>query len=132
MMTQPADGRSIADLLRDLAGGTSTLLRQELSLARAETQDKLHQIIAVLVAMLGGALLAFAGLIILLDALVYGLVEAGMERWLAALVVGGVVALVGLLVAWKAQSDLSATRLAPERSAASFRKDVDMLREQVS
>ena len=131
-MTQAADGRSLADLLRDLAGGTSTLLRQELSLARAETQDKLHQIIAVLVAMLGGALLAFAGLIILLDALVYGLVEAGMERWLAALVVGGVVALVGLLVAWKAQSDLSATRLAPERSAASFRKDVDMLREQVS
>jgi Putative Actinobacterial Holin-X, holin superfamily III len=131
-MTQIAEGRSLADLLRDLAGGTSTLLRQELSLARAETQDKLHQIIAVLVAMLGGALLAFAGLIILLDALVYGLVEAGMERWLAALVVGGVVALVGLLVAWKAQSELSATRLAPERSAASFRKDVDMLREQVS
>jgi len=131
-MTPAPDGRSLADLLRDLAGGTSTLLRQELSLARAETQDKLHQIIAVLVAMLGGALLAFAGLIILLDALVYGLVEAGMERWLAALVVGGVVALLGLLVAWKAQSELSATRLAPERSAASFRKDVDMLREQVS
>ena len=131
-MSQSIDSRSLADLLRDLAGGTSTLLRQELSLARAETQDKLHQIIAVLVAMLGGALLAFAGLIILLDALVYGLVEAGMERWLAALVVGGVVALVGLLVAWKAQSELSATRLAPERSAASFRKDVDMLREQVS
>jgi hypothetical protein len=131
-MSQSIDSRSLADLLRDLAGGTSTLLRQELSLARAETQDKLHQIIAVLVAMLGGALLAFAGLIILLDALVYGLVEAGMERWLAALVVGGVVALLGLLVAWKAQSELSATRLAPERSAASFRKDVDMLREQVS
>ena len=131
-MSPSIDSRSLGDLLRDLAGGTSTLLRQELSLARAETQDKLHQIIAVLVAMLGGALLAFAGLIILLDALVYGLVDAGMERWLAALVVGGVVALVGLLVAWKAQSDLSATRLAPERSAASFRKDVDMLREQVS
>ena len=131
-MSQSIDSRSLADLLRDLAGGTSTLLRQELNLARAETQDKLHQMVAVLVAMVGGALLAFAGLIILLDALVYGLVDAGMERWLAALVVGGVVALVGLLVAWKAQSDLSATRLAPERSAANFRKDVDMLREQVS
>ena len=55
-----------------------------------------------------------------------------MERWLAALVVGGVVALIGLLVVRKGQGDLSATRLAPERSAASFRKDVDMLREQVS
>lgn len=131
-MSPSIDSRSLGDLLRDLAGGTSTLLRQELSLARAETQDKLHQVIAVLVAMLGGALLGFAGLIILLDALVYGLVEAGMERWLAALVVGGVVALVGLLVVRKGQSDLSATRLAPERSAASFRKDVDMLREQVS
>ena len=55
---------------------------------------------------MGGALLAFAGLIILLDALVYGLVEAGMERWLAEFVVVGGWRLVGLLVAWKAQSGL--------------------------
>lgn len=131
-MTAITDKRSLAELLRDLATGTSTLLRQELRLARAETQDKLHQIIAALVAMVGGALLGFAALIILLDALVYGLVEAGMERWLADLIVGGAVVLIGLLVLRKGQSDLSATRLAPERSAASVRKDVDMLREQVS
>ena len=64
--------------------------------------------------------------------LVYGLTEAGLERWLAALIVGGVVAVIGFVLVRKGQSDLAATRLAPERSAASLRKDVDLVREQVS
>ena len=68
----------------------------------------------------------------LLDALVYGLAEAGVDRWLAALIVGGVVAAVGFLLVRKGQSDLSATRLAPERTAANIRKDLNLMKEQVS
>ena len=81
---------------------------------------------------MAGSLLGFAALIVLLDALVYGLTEAGMELWLAALIVGGVVAVIGFLLVRKGQNDLSATRLAPERTAASIRKDVNMVKEQVS
>ena len=50
-MTQPADGRSLADLLRDLAGGTSTLAAAGAEPRARQAQDKLHQMIAVLVAM---------------------------------------------------------------------------------
>jgi hypothetical protein len=132
MKTPPADGRSVVELLRDLARDSSTLLRQELQLARTEPENKVHQSIAALVAMIAGALVGFAGLIVLLDALVYGLTEAGADHWLASLIVGGVVALVGYVLVRKGQNDLSATRLAPERSAANFRKDVDLLREQMS
>jgi drug/metabolite transporter (DMT)-like permease len=84
------------------------------------------------VAVIAGALLAFAALIVLLDALVFGLVEVGVERWLAALIVGGVVAAVGYLLVRKGQSDLSATRLAPERTVANVRKDINLVKEQVS
>ena len=110
-----SDSRSLGDLLRDLAGGDlDPDPAGAAPRARPRPQDKLHQIIAALVAMLAGALLAFAGLIILLDALVYGLIEAGMERWLAALIVGGVVAVIGSARGCaRRQSDLSATRLAP-------------------
>jgi drug/metabolite transporter (DMT)-like permease len=132
MKTPPADSRSVVELLRDLASDSSTLLRQELQLARTETENKVHQSIAALVAMIAGALVGFAGLIVLLDALVYGLTEAGLDHWLASLIVGGVVALVGYVLVRKGQKYLSATRLAPERSAANFRKDVDLLREQMS
>jgi Putative Actinobacterial Holin-X, holin superfamily III len=59
-------------------------------------------------------------------------VEAGLERWLAALIVGGVVAIVGFLMVRKGQKDLSGTRLAPERTTANVRKDINLVREQVS
>jgi hypothetical protein len=131
-MTPDPNRRSVMDLLRDLARDTSGLLRQELQLVRAETENHVHQLIAALVAMFAGALLGLAGLIILLDAMVYGLIKAGLDHWLASLIVGGVVALVAYILVRKGENDLSATRLAPERSAANFRKDVDLLREQVS
>ena len=120
MATVP-ESRSVAELLRDLATDSAALIRQELALARTETEDKLHRSLVAVVEVGMGALLAFAALIVLLDALVYGLAEAGLERWLAALLVGGAVALVAFLLVRKGQSDLSAARLAPERTAASLR-----------
>jgi xanthine/uracil permease len=126
------ENRSVGALLRDLANDVTALIRQELMLARTETQDKLHQTIMAVVAMIAGALVAFAALIILLDALVYGLTEAGLQRWLAALIVGGVVAIIGFILVRKGQNDLSASRLAPDRTAANVRKDINLVKEQVS
>jgi xanthine/uracil permease len=131
-MASVQESRSVGELVRDLANDVTNLVRQELNLARTEAQDKLHQTIAAVVAMIAGALLAFAALIILLDALVYGLTEAGLERWLAALIVGGVVAIIGFILVRKGQKDLSATRLAPERTTANVRKDINLVKEQVS
>ena len=131
-MVPTQEARSVGELLRDLANDVTNLIRQELNLARTEAQDKLHQTIAAVVAMIAGALLAFAALIVLLDALVYGLTEAGMDRWLAALIVGGVVAIIGFVLVRKGQKDLSATRLAPERTTANVRKDINLVKEQVS
>lgn len=131
MATSP-EARSIGELLRDLASDSASLVQQEFALARAEAEAKLHQIIMAAIELLVGALVAFAALIILLDAGVYSLAEAGLQRWLAALIVGGVVAIIGFLLVRKGQKDLSATRLAPERTAANLRKDLDLVKEQVS
>ena len=131
MATSP-EARSIGELLRDLASDSASLVQQEFALARAEAEAKLHQMIMAAIELLVGALVAFAALIILLDAVVYSLAEAGLQRWLAALIVGGVVAVIGFVLVRKGQKDLSATRLAPERTAANLRKDLDLVKEQVS
>ena len=131
MATSP-EARSIGELLRDLASDSASLVQQEFALARAEAEAKLHQMIMAAIELLVGALVGFAALIILLDAVVYSLTEAGLQRWLAALIVGGVVAVIGFLLVRKGQKDLSATRLAPERTAANLRKDLDLVKEQVS
>ena len=130
MATSP-EARSIGELLRDLASDSASLVQQEFALARVEVEAK-HQMIMAAIELLVGALVAFAALIILLDAVVYSLTEAGLQRWLAALIVGGVVAVIGFVLVRKGQKDLAATRLAPERTAANLRKDLDLVKEQVS
>lgn len=131
-MATNLDSRSVGTLLRDLADNVSALVRQEMLLARTEAQEKVQQTVIAIMAMVAGALIGFAALIVLLDALVYGLTEAGVERWLAALIVGVVVALIGFILVRKGQKDLSATRLAPDRTAANVRKDLQLVKEQVS
>lgn len=130
---QPApDNRSLGELLRDLASDVTNLIRQELNLARTEAQEKLNQTMMAAISLVAGALLGFAALIVLLFALVDGLTEVGLPGWLAAIIVGGAVAIVGFILVKKGQNDLSATRLAPERTAANVRRDINLVKEQVS
>ena len=97
MATSP-EARSIGELLRDLASDSASLVQQEFALARAEAEAKLHQMIMAAIELLVGALVGFAALIILLDAGVYSLAEAGLQRWLAALIVGGAVAVISFVL----------------------------------
>jgi len=132
-MATVADSRSVGELLRDLASDSANLVRQELVLARTEAQDKLHQTIGACIGLLAGALVLLAALMVLLDAAVYVLIEqVGLEHWLAALIVAGVMAIIGFVLVRRGQSQLSASRLAPERTVANVRKDLDLVKEQLS
>jgi uncharacterized membrane protein YqjE len=93
--------QSIGDLLKQLSQETTTLVRKELELAKAEVTEKGKQA-GVGVGMFGGA--GIAGLLALgsLTAFLIALLATGMEVWIAALIVtvlwaavAGVLALVG-------------------------------------
>jgi hypothetical protein len=136
-MSMPADNRGtfdsrgVGDLLRDLANDISRLIRNELALARSETSDKMHQMVAALASIVGGSLLGFAALIILLQAVVQGL-SNHMPDWLASILTGGAVAIVGAILVYGGQKALSANRLAPDRTAENLRKDMNLVREHAS
>jgi hypothetical protein len=99
----PTDLRdqSIADLLKQLSQDTSTLVRQEMALARAELTEQGKRA-GTGAGMLGGA--GVAGLLTLgaLTATLIGVLDTAMPFWLAALIatviwaaVAGVLALQG-------------------------------------
>jgi uncharacterized membrane protein YqjE len=105
MTTQggPSDMReqSIGDLLKQLSQETSTLVRQEMALARAELAEQGKRA-GTGAGMLGGA--GVAGLLTLgsLTAMLIALLDTAMATWLAALIVtvlwgavAGVLALQG-------------------------------------
>lgn len=124
------DDRSLKDLLADLTESITTLFRQEIQLARAETSEKLTQVGVAIGAIAGGAILALAALIVLLQALVIGITEAGVPAGWAALIVGVIVAVIAYVLIHKGTNDLKASSLAPDRTMGSLKRDAQVVKEQ--
>lgn len=129
-MATSTDNRSIADLIGDLSGNVSTLISKEIQLARAETSEKVSQGMGAVSSILGGAVLALAALIVLLQALVIALTNAGIPAGWSALIVGVIVAGIAYALIHKGTSDLQARNLAPERTIDSLKQDAYTLKEQ--
>ena len=121
--------RSVSTLLQDLATNVTNLVRDEIRLAQAEAGEKTNQVVMAVVSLLAGFLLAHAGLIILLLAVAVALGNF-MPDWLASLIVGAVVTGIALALVMKGKNDLTATRLAPERTARNLQRDAELAREQ--
>jgi putative superfamily III holin-X len=122
---QPAlRDQSISELVKDLATETSTLVRQEIDLAKAEMTDRGKRAgkgVGMLAAGAVVALLAFgaltAGLIVALD--------LAMPTWLAALIVTVVYgAIAAVLVQIGRKKVQEAAPPVPEETIESVKEDV--------
>ena len=124
-------GRPVTDIVRDLLAETSTLLRKESELARAEVSEKIDQAIRGIGFVVGGAVLLMPALVVLLNAAVAAMVNAGVEAHWAALAVGGVALLIGLALVWGGIRAFQLDRLAPRRTIAHVQRDVSLARHQL-
>jgi xanthine/uracil permease len=122
--------RPVGGLLSDLARQFTLLLRQEMALARAEIVDKIGQLGSASGLVAAGGLIAFAGFLYLLAAATLGLGKV-VEMWLAALIVGAVVLLLGIGLALLGRARLQASNLVPLRTVRSLKDDAAWAKEQV-
>lgn len=132
--TSTREDRSFGTLLSDLTQETTTLVQQEVSLARAEMSEKVSQVGNGLAILVIGGFVLFAGLIKLLDAAIYGigtLLPPEQAPWLAAVIVGGIVAVIGLIMLLKGRSNLQARHLTPQRTVESLQRDKEFVKEHV-
>lgn len=127
---QAAD-RSLKDLLTDLSSNVTTLFRKEIELARAETSERVSQGLTAIGAIAGGAILALAALMVLLQALVIAIAELGVSPALATLIVGAAVAGMAYALIHKGTNDLKAGNLAPKRTIESLKRDAEVAKEQM-
>lgn len=128
------DERSLGTLFSDITRETTTLVQQEIALARTEVSEKVSQVGTALASLIIGGLVLFAGLLKLLDAAVYGIAELfppDQGPWLAALIVGAVIAIIGLIMFQKGRSNLKPDQLAPQRTVHSLQRDKEFAKEQV-
>ena len=124
--------RPAAELVRDLSTQVSTLVRQELELARAELTAKGKQA-GIGAGMFGGAgLFALYGTGALVAAAILALATA-VDGWLAAIIVGAALfVLAGVLALMGKARAKRAVPPAPEQTLASVKEDVRFTKEHVA
>jgi hypothetical protein len=131
-MQERRDEPSLGELFADLARNTTTLVRQEVELAKTEMSQKAARVgkdVAFLA--IGGAVL-YAGFLTLLAALIIGLGQLGLPWWLSALLVGLVVAAVGGFLIQQGLTALRRENLAPQQTIATLKEDAEWAKEQTS
>jgi hypothetical protein len=131
-MAQLRDERSLGDLFSDLSRETTTLVRKEVQLAKAELTQSATEAARGIGMLVAGGAVAYAGLLFLLLAIVFGLIEAGWDAWLSALVVGLVVAAIGAILVLRARESLKPANLAPRRTVESLKEDQEWAKEQIT
>jgi hypothetical protein len=116
--------RPIGDLLKQLSEETTTLVRQELELAKAEVSEKGKKA-GMGAGMFGGAgASALLGLGAITAAAIAAL-DTAMPTWLAALIVGVVwLAIAGVLALQGKNKVQEATPPVPEQTTESVKEDV--------
>jgi hypothetical protein len=130
-MDQREDSRGIGDLLGDLGRQVSTLVRREIDLARVEVTSSVGRLgRGAAMAGAGGALL-YAGFLVLRGAIVLGLIQAGIDAWLAALIVGAAALVIGAIVTSMGVKQIQQTDMAPTQTAETVRENVEFVKEQI-
>ncbi len=122
---------SIPDLIRQLASDVSTLTSKEMALAKAEFRAAANDAKKGIGSIATGAGVAFAGLLFLLLSATYGLAEV-VPPWAAALIVGAVVLVIGLVMVSGGKKKLEADSFVPARTIDSVQKDTAAVKRAAS
>lgn len=131
----PKIDRSVGELLADLAQDTSTLVRQEVSLATAEMTQKASQAAKSIGLLIVGGAFAFLALEMLVNSgvvLLAGLIPLPepMPALLSFLIVFCVVGAISAVLIRKGLKALKAEKLMPQQTMETLKEDVQWAKQQ--
>lgn len=133
--------RSLGDLFSELAAETSTLVRQEVTLAQTELTQKATSVGKDVGFLVVGGAVGYTALFVILAAVVIGLTQiisslTGWQlitsAWIAAAIVGLIVGAVAYFLVTSALTKLKNTELTPRQTVETLKEDAQWLKNQVS
>lgn len=123
-------GASLQELVGDAIRDGAELASKEFALFRAEMTSNATGIAKGAAMFLAASVFAVASLIWLTQALVYGLEVVTHSKWISALIVGGLLLVVAIVLILLGKRYLSAAALAPNRTMESIKRDKALLSEK--
>jgi len=139
-MNHESTTSSLGALLTELRDESTTLLRQEIALAKAEINEKAAHVGKNVMELATGGALAYAGLIVLLIGVAFlasrGLAAMGVSPnvavWLGPLAIGLIVVAIGAGMLTKAKKAMSAEKVFPRETVESLKDDKRWVQHKLS
>lgn len=129
------DGRrGVGALLRDLAEGSATLVRNEVRLAKLELKGVVAGVGQGTAFVATGGVLALLGSLCLLTGIVLLFGDQWMRDryWLAALIVTAIASVIAYVFIRRGMAQLSPDKLAPDQTVASLKEDKEWLKQRLT
>lgn len=132
------DGHTIGGLIRELRDDLMTLVSQQFEMGRREMSEKFSRLSHNLGFLIAGSIVALSGLVFLVQSLtmavgnlliVSGLAAATVQ-WLAPLLVGGVILIVGVIFLSKAIAAFSHPHLNLDHTMHSLKEDIQWMQKR--
>lgn len=126
----PDNPRASGELFAELSHEMTDLVRQEIALAQTELLQKARQAAGGFAYLAAGALIAYAGYLALVDALIAVLATV-LPRWLAATCVSLIGAGLGGFLVLRGMEQLMQTDVVPQRTLTSLKEDATWLKDKM-
>ncbi|MGQ7846755.1 phage holin family protein [Granulosicoccus sp. 3-233] len=128
-----SDEKSIGGLLSKLGTDISDLVGTEMRMARAEIGNSVDDLKTGAVSLLMSGVVLLAGVMVLLAAACLALAQlTQMAPWVATLIVGAIVTIVGVIMLQAGKKKLSAENLTPSRTQNALQKDKRLVENKLS
>jgi hypothetical protein len=126
---QQREERSIGELFAELSQKTTTLVRQEIQLAKVEMSQKASRVGKNVGFLVVGGVVAYTGVLALVAA---GIILLGqlIPYWLSAAIIGFVIAAVGVVLVIKGANTLRQEEPTPRETVETIQEDKEWLKDQ--
>jgi uncharacterized membrane protein YqjE len=122
--------RTVPEVLQDIVGNIQEIIRSEFRLAKTEIKEEVSKASRPAETLGAGIVLSFYALGFILLAVVYAL-SIVMATWLAALLVGVLLAVLGIALISSGGKKLKQVNVIPEKTAASVKENMQWAKNQI-
>jgi hypothetical protein len=122
--------QTIQGLVGEALRESTDLAQKEFTLFRTEVTQNIKTLFLGLALVVVAAIFAIAAVMLLTESLVEWLATVVDSEALAALIVGGVLALIAIGLGLWGRSAMTSSSLAPQRTMRSLKRDAEVLSER--
>ncbi|GEO16093.1 phage holin family protein [Microvirga aerophila] len=126
------NNQTIQGLVAEALRESTDLAQKEFALFRTEVSQNVRTMFIGIAMVVGAAIFAIAAIMLFTEALVKWLATVVGSEALAALIVGGVLAVIAIGLGLYGRSAMSSSALTPQRTVRSIKRDAEVLSERVT